>query len=79
MDHLSELIRVLDILLHESDGRRAFLAADATRLTELARMSPAAKTQGGLLSSRYGSRPSAGHALVIRESCEKAGPVTTKP
>src|SRR5467141_466615 len=50
--------------------------ADATRLTLPPRTSPAAKTPGRLVSSRYGRR-AGGQCAVLRSSGYRSGPVLT--
>lgn len=65
--------------MHEAHRHRFLPTAEATRLTEPQRTSPAAKTPGRLVSSRNGGRPAVRQRSV---SCVVGGssvPVRTKP
>lgn len=53
--------------------------AEAQRLTDPLRTSPAAKTPGRLVSSMNGVRPAAVQRSFFAVPGDSAGPVTTKP
>jgi hypothetical protein len=66
-------LNLLQILLHKLHCHRPSPTAEATRLTEPDRTSPAANTPAQLVSSKNGER------RAVQSDCVKAGPVRINP